>query len=164
MVDVRDATGADFAAIVALNAAEVQHTSVMDLERLRLLHGMAWRHFVVEVEGEVAAFLLVMRDGAAYANANFEWFASRHERFAYVDRVVVGAQWQGLRLGSRLYDALFAAAREAAIPLISCEYNVVPPNEPSQRFHDRYGFREVGREWLDGGAKQVSMQVATVDP
>lgn len=136
----------------------------MDIERLRMLHGLAWRHLVVEVDGEVAAFLLVMRDGAPYANANFEWFASRHERFAYVDRVVVGAPWQGLRLGSRLYDALFVAAREAGIPVISCEYNVVPPNEPSQRFHDRYGFREVGRQWLDGGAKQVSMQVSTIDP
>lgn len=156
---LRDATPGDFAAILALNDAEAHHTSAMDAARLQALHVLAWRHVVVEVEGQVAAFLLAMRDGAAYDNANFAWFAGRHARFVYIDRVVVGARWQGRGLGARLYEALFADARGQRIPAVCCEYNVVPPNPTSQRFHDRFGFREAGRRWLDGGAKQVSMQV-----
>lgn len=156
---LRAAVPGDFDAIVALNAAEVQHTSAMDAARLRTLDALAWRHVVAEVDGQVAAFLLAMRDGAAYANANFEWFAARYPRFVYVDRIVVGAHGQGLGLGSRLYEDLIDAACVAGIGIIACEYNVVPPNLPSQRFHDRFGFREVGRQWLEEGAKQVSMQV-----
>lgn len=158
-VRLRDATEADFNAIVALNQAEEQHTSPMGVGRLRALHGLAWRHVVADVDGQVAAFLLVMRDGAAYPNANFDWFAARYTQFAYVDRIVVGADWQGLKLGSRLYEWLIDAAREAGITRIACEYDVVPANEPSRRFHDRFRFREVGREWIDGRRKQVSMQV-----
>lgn len=163
-IALREAGDADFVAIVALNADEVRHTSAMDVERLRALHRLAWRHVVADVDGDIAAFLLVMRDGCAYANANFAWFAQRYARFAYVDRIVVGQRWQGLGLGARLYAALFDAARDAGIPRIACEYNIVPPNEPSRRFHDRFGFHEVGQQWIDDGAKQVSMQVATLDP
>lgn len=158
--ELRAAAETDFDAIVALNAHEVHHTSAIVRARLRELHALAWRHVVAVVDGEVAAFLLVMRDGAAYANTNFEWFAARYPRVAYVDRIVVGARWQGLGLGPRLYAELFDAARHAGLEVIACEYNTVPPNLPSKRFHDRFGFREVGRQWLEDGAKQVSMQVA----
>lgn len=161
-VVLRAAVEADHEPIVRLNAGEVQHTSPMDIERLRHLHALAWRHVVAEVDGQMAAFLLVMRDGAPYANANFEWFAARYPRFAYVDRIVVGADWKGLKLGSRLYEGLIVAAREAGRRHIACEYNLVPANEASRRFHDRFGFREVGRQWLDDGGKQVSMQVVNV--
>jgi predicted GNAT superfamily acetyltransferase len=157
---LRDATVADHDAIVALNAAEVRHTSPMDGARLRELDALAGCHRVAIVDGEVAAFLLAMPDHVAYRNDNYAWFAARYERFCYIDRVVVGAHRQGRRLGSRLYEDLFAWARARAIPRVACEFNLVPPNEPSRAFHARHGFAEVGRQWL--GGKQVSMQVAAV--
>lgn len=160
---LRDAAAADFDAIVALNAADVAHTSVMDTARLRTLHALATYHRVATVDGAVAAFLLAMADDSAYANDNFGWFAARGPSFVYVDRIVVGADHRGLGLGSRLYVDLFAFARERGAARIACEYNVIPPNEPSRRFHDRFAFHEVGRQWLAGGAKQVSMQVAELD-
>lgn len=161
-IELRDARPTDFAAVVALNASEVSHTSVMDQARLRQLHGYACYHKVVEIDGVVAAFLLAMREGCGYANANFEWFAARYPSFLYVDRIVVGAGHQGLRLGKRLYLDLFEYARAENIPVVTCEYNLVPPNEPSRIFHDKFGFQEIGSQWLDGGAKQVSLQVAFV--
>lgn len=161
-IELRDARPADFAAVVALNASEVSHTSVMDETRLRQLHGYACYHKVVEIDGVVAAFLLAMREGCGYVNANFEWFAARYPSFLYVDRIVVGAGHQGLRLGTLLYRDLFEFARTQGIPVVACEYNLVPPNEPSRIFHDKFGFQEVGSRWLDGGAKQVSLQVAPV--
>lgn len=162
-IELRDAREEDFAAIVALNASEVAHTSAMDAARLAQLHRLSCHHKVLEVDGAVGAFLLAMREGSGYANPNYEWFAAREPSFLYVDRIVVGARHQGLRLGPRLYEDLFGFARAQGIAVVACEYNVVPPNEPSRRFHDRFGFHEVGRQWLDGGAKQVSLQIAAVE-
>lgn len=161
-VAIRDAGQGDFEAIIALNASEVRHTSPMDNRALVALHALAAHHKVVSVDGKVGAFLLAMDAGCGYANPNFEWFAARYPSFVYVDRIVVGSGYQGLRLGSRLYQDLFARARDRGIALVACEYNLVPPNEPSRRFHDRFGFTQVGSQWLGDGAKQVSLQVASV--
>lgn len=157
---LRDATPADFPRIVALNLAEVLQTSAMDLARLEHLHARAAYHRVACVDGEVAAFLLAFRDGADYPNPNFDWFAARYPSFLYVDRIVVDATFNGRGLGSLLYRDLFAHARAIGAAVVTCEFNVVPANEASARFHARWGFQEVGRQWLDDGKKQVSLQVA----
>jgi predicted GNAT superfamily acetyltransferase len=162
VIELRDALPADFVSVVALNGSEVRHTSAMDEARLRQLHGYACYHRVVEIDGEVGSFQLAMREDCGYANANYEWFAGRYSSFLYVDRIVVGARHQGLRLGKRLYRDLFGYARSQNVPAVVCEYNLVPPNEPSRIFHDKFGFQEVGSQWLDDGAKQVSLQAAPV--
>ena len=159
---IRDATAADFPRIVALNAAEVAQTSAMDAAHLHVLHDAACLHRVAVVDGEVAGFLLVFRDGAHYPNPNFDWFAARYNSFAYVDRVVVDAGFSGRGIGSMLYRDLFAFARGVGVAAVTCEFNLVPANEASARFHARWGFAEVGRQWLDEGRKLVSLQAAPV--
>lgn len=164
-IAIRDATGADFDAIVALNAAEVDKTSPMDAMRLAELARLSGHCRVAEADGRVAAFVLAMRDSAAYANANFEWFSARLPgRFLYVDRIVVGTAFFGRGIGTRLYEDLFAVARSQGVATVACEYNIVPPNVASRRFHGKFGFRELGRQWLVGGAKQVSMQTLELVP
>ncbi len=157
---LRDAGPDDFDAICALNAAEVQHTSAMDLNQLRELDALSTYHKVALSHGVVSAFLLAMTEGAPYRNDNYEWFSRRYPKFLYVDRIVVSAASRGLRLGSILYEDLFNHARAQGIPLVACEYNLVPPNEPSRLFHDKFGFEEQGTQWLGNGAKQVSLQIA----
>ncbi len=161
-ITVRNATDADFDAIVALNASEVAHTSPMDRTRLRQLDVLSVYHKVATVDGQVTGFLLAMRDGCAYLNANFAWFSSRYDSFIYIDRIVVGAQHRGLKLGTSLYRDIFACARRMGVRGITCEYNLLPANEPSRRFHDTFGFRQVGTQWLGDGSKLVSLQLATV--
>ncbi len=157
---IRDARNDDFPAIVELNAHEVQHTSPMDLERLRYLDSISAYHKVATVDDSLAAFLLVMKGGCGYVNENYGWFASHYPQFLYVDRIVVASKFQGRRLGSLLYQDLFKQARANRIQVVACEYNIVPPNEPSRIFHGKFGFREVGTQWIANGAKQVSMQAA----
>lgn len=159
---IRDAIDADFDRIVELNAAVVRETSAMDIARLRQLHALAFHHRVAVVNGEIAGFLLAMRDGAAYANDNFDWFSARYPQFVYVDRIVVDAAISGKGIGRRLYDDLFDRARQLSIGIIACEYNLEPPNPASKRFHDRFGFTEVGRQHVAGGTKLVSLQIADV--
>lgn len=161
-IAIRDAVDADFERIVELNAAVVRETSAMDIARLKQLHALALHHRLAIVDGEVAGFLLAMRDGAAYANDNFDWFSARYPQFVYVDRIVVDAAASGKGIGRRLYDDLFARARQLRIGTIACEYNLEPPNPASKIFHDRFGFGEVGRQHVAGGSKLVSLQVAEV--
>jgi predicted GNAT superfamily acetyltransferase len=161
---LRDAVAADFPRILALNDAEAAQTSAMDLARLQALAALASHHRVAVVDGAVAAFLLAMDAGAAYANENFGWFAARLPRFVYVDRIVVDAAFAGRGIGGALYRDLFARARARGIPTVACEYNLEPPNPASRAFHDRFGFREAGRQRVAGGSKLVSLQVADLSP
>jgi uncharacterized protein len=80
-IAIRDAVNGDFPAIVELNLLEVQHTSPMDLDRLRHLDSISHYHRVATAGDEVAAFLLAMRDRCGYVNENYEWFAARCSRF-----------------------------------------------------------------------------------
>ena len=123
---------------------------------------MADRLRVVDLEGAVAAFMIVFREGASYDSPNYRYFAAREDRFLYVDRIVVAAAHQGEGWGSALYRELFQHARERGVPRVTCEVDIVPPNEGSHRFHARYGFREIGRQWVADGHKQVSLQEAPV--
>jgi len=159
---LRPAEPRDHAAILALNAESVHFLSPMDAARLRHLDAQAAWHQVVEHEGEVVAFLLALREGADYDSPNYRWFAERYPRFLYIDRVVVAAACQGRKLGAQLYDALFAFARSSGAGRVTCEFDVEPPNDASRKFHARYGFTEVGVQWLDGGRKQVSLQACPV--
>ena len=159
-VVIRAVYEADYGEVVELNASEVQHTSAMDRDRVLYLDNLSAYHRLAELDGTVAAFLLAIKDRAPYQNDNFNWFAARYDQFLYIDRIVVGGHFQGRGIGALLYRDLFEYARKQNIPLITCEINIIPPNQRSLDFHAGHGFKEVGRQWLGNGQKQVSMQVA----
>ena len=161
-VEIRDAAAGDYGIICALNLVEVQHTSPMDSARLAALGNLSCCFKVACVDGSVAAFLLAICSGASYENENFSWFARKYPQFIYVDRVVVSPAHRGVRLGSLLYEALFRHARDNAIPYVTCEYNIVPPNNPSRLFHDKFGFKEQGTQWVANRTKRVSLQAAAL--
>jgi predicted GNAT superfamily acetyltransferase len=157
---IRNARAGDYAAICELNLAAVEHTSPMDADRLSVLDALSCYFKIACVDGSTAAFLLAIRSGAPYENDNFRWFSQHYAQFLYIDRVVVSSAFRGLGLGSLLYEDLFRHARASAIPLVTCEYNISPPNEPSRLFHDKFGFTERGTQWVANGSKQVSLQAA----
>jgi len=162
MTHIRDMVESDFESIIRLNDAEVQQTSQMDLDRLGLLVQMSSYCKVATVEDQIAAFLIALREGAPYENDNYKWFASRFPSFLYVDRIVVGAHFSGHKIGSKLYGELFEFARSHRVEAITCEYNIEPPNPASRAFHDKFGFKQVGTQWVAGGTKQVSLQAAEI--
>lgn len=131
---IRDAMPDDYDLICALNLVEVQHTSPMDAERVAELDELSCYHKVVSVDGHIFAFLLAICRGSPYRNDNFEWFSAKFAEFIYIDRIVVSANSRGLQLGSMLYEDPFRYARSAAIPLVTCEYNISPPMRPRACF------------------------------
>lgn len=157
---LRSARPDDDAAILALNAESVHFLSPLDSAGLTRLQAQSAYHRVVDIDGTVAAFVIALREGADYASPNYRWFAEHFDTFLYVDRVVVSKANQGQGLGARMYEELFDFARASGIARITCEFDIEPPNPGSQKFHARYGFREVATQWLAGGKKQVSLQVA----
>jgi predicted GNAT superfamily acetyltransferase len=134
----------------------------MQRKRLQELAFISSYFKVAAIDRRVVAFLLAMREDAPYTNDNFAWFAARYTRFVYVDRIVVDPACAGMNIGTRLYDDLFDYARKREVETITCEYNVEPPNRASQRFHDRFGFNEVGTRWVTPGKKRVSLQTVDV--
>jgi len=160
-LSIRPLSPADFDAVLRLNDAEVQHTSPLDRAALAQLVAQAACACVAEVDGAVAGFVLALREGAHYDSANYRWFADRLPRFVYVDRVVVAAHCARRGIGRQLYAQVFDYARAMGVDSVACEYNLQPPNPASRAFHARMGFREAGTQWLQQGAKQVSMQVAS---
>ena len=161
-ITLRDLTPEDYARIVEINEVEVQQTSAMNLARLAQLVGLSSYHKVALVDGRVAAFLLAMRENADYQNENYSWFATRFQQFVYVDRIVVASEFSGLKIGSLLYADLFDDTRALGIKTVTCEYNIQPPNPASKNFHDKFGFKELATQWVANGAKEVTLQAATV--
>jgi predicted GNAT superfamily acetyltransferase len=148
--------------VLALNEESVRFLSPLSSERLIQLHEQCAVHQVVENARQVVAFLLAFREGAPYDSVNYQWFASRYERFLYIDRVVAFQHSQGKGAGSILYQSVFAHALVAGVPMVTCEFDVEPPNPVSERFHAKFGFREVGRQFVAQGRKVVSLQAAEV--
>jgi predicted GNAT superfamily acetyltransferase len=158
----RTANPDDFDTVLALNLESERFLSPLTRERLGWLHQAADLHQVLEVEGDVVAFVLALREGASYDSVNYRWFVERYQRFLYIDRVVVAAAQHGRGYGRVLYELAFARALETSVPVVTCEYDIEPHNLASERFHQKFGFAEVGRQSVAGGRKQVSLQAASV--
>lgn len=161
-IRIRDARPEDYDDMLALNQELVHFLSPLDMERLAELVADSAVCTVVELDGAFAGFLLGFREKADYDSINYLWFEANYPSFLYVDRVVISPQAQGAGLGAALYDDVFARAARDGVPAITAEYYVVPFNEVSSKFHERYGFREVGRQQTADGKKTVSLQVSRV--
>lgn len=161
-MQTRPAIQSDFSAVLALNEESVQFLSPLSGARLAHLHLQSDLHQVIEVDRQVVAFLLAFREAANYDSVNFQWFAHRYERFLYIDRVVVNQSLRANGAGTLLYRQAFIHAAATGVRLITCEFDVEPPNPVSERFHAKFGFREVGRQRAGQAKKLVSLQAAHV--
>lgn len=159
---LRTATTADFPHLLCLNEESERYLSPLTAVRLGLLFGEAAYCRVVVRDGEIVAFLLAFREGCTYDSVNYRWFVEHYERFLYIDRVVVSNAFQGKGIGKTLYDDIFAFARQTGAQRLTCEFDIDPPNEASRRFHQRYGFTEVGTQAVAGGKKMVSLQAVSL--
>jgi predicted GNAT superfamily acetyltransferase len=157
---VRDATPADFEAIVRLNLESEHFMSRMTRRRLDELAAQCAYLRVADVDGDVAAFLIGFAPDSEYSSENFHWFRERYRAFMYIDRIAVDGRYRGHGLGRLLYDDFFAFARERGCECVVAEFDIDPPNPVSARLHERFGFREVGLRQVSYADKQVSMQHA----
>jgi uncharacterized protein len=151
---VRAATVADHPAVHALNQAAVPAMNAVGEAFFADMAARAAAFLVAEREATIVGFLLALPPEVPYESANYRWFSSRYDDFVYIDRVAVAAAERGAGVGRALYDALGAAVGERRL---CCEVNLQPPNPGSLAFHVRLGFRVVGEQDTEGGAKRVAL-------
>ncbi|MFN0027196.1 MAG: GNAT family N-acetyltransferase, partial [Acidimicrobiales bacterium] len=148
----------DWDQIMALNNAEVPHVGPLQPDQGQWFIDHA-AITVLETTGpntgdggsdggerELVAMVVAMTDGCGYTSPNYGWFAARYPHFSYIDRIVVRADFAGAGIAQRLYHHVMVSATNAAKPVLCAEVNLEPPNERSLRFHQRFGFVEVGRQ------------------
>ena len=142
--------------MLALNNDAVPAVSGLDPGALDALLAECSHAVVADAGGGIDGFYITFRPGASYQSQNYRWFSERYAEFEYLDRIVVAESARGGGLGAGLYGELEARIA-GEVPVLLCEVNVKPRNEGSLRFHHRLGFREVGQQDTEGGAKRVSM-------
>jgi uncharacterized protein len=140
---LRPVTEPDVEQVLALNARNVAALSAMDGERLQRLRAIADRFDVLEADGAFAGFVVTFAPGTPYDSENYRWFAARHQRFYYLDRIVLHEGFRRRGLGGFVYDEI----EKVATPYgrLALEVNLVPRNDPSLAFHAGRGYVEVGR-------------------
>lgn len=141
----------------AVNAANVPEVGVLDDERLTLFCAEAAFFDVVEVGGAVLGVFVALAEGTTYRSPNYRWFAERHERFAYVDRIALQPELRGTGAAHALYAGFEDWARSQGREVACAEVNVVPPNPRSMRFHQRRGFVVVEEVAPYGDDERVAM-------
>lgn len=160
-MEIRPLLTTDLDAALALNNANLPALSELDASELARLTTMTTAALAAEADDVFAGFCLVLPPGVDYASPNYGWFSCHaaelgYGTFAYLDRIAVAPAARrhgvGRALYARLVDELSASA-----PVLFCEVNVRPRNETSLAFHDAIGFREVGQQDTDNGAKRVSL-------
>lgn len=158
----RTATASDYPAILKLNEELVHFLSPMDETLLSRLQEQSELTQVIEEDGKVVAFIILMREGKDYDSENYRWFSQHYPQFLYVDRIVVDPTSHHHGYGKMMYSEVFSHAKHTNIPVVTAEVNIEPPNPVSLNFHKKTGFEEVGTQWLCNNTKQVSLLAAEI--
>lgn len=149
----------DYDRILELNDKSVHFLSPLTKDKLESIISQSEIMNVIEVDGCVEGFVLTLREDKDYDSINYLWFSNHYDHFLYIDRVVVSLKMNGKGLGNMLYQSVFNHARMIGIPYVTAEIDINPPNPRSLRFHEKFGFKEVGKQTVAKGKKMVSLQV-----
>lgn len=138
----------DLDTIVDLNQSALEGVGSLDYESAALLVKQSDQAVVLDVDGDVAGFVITLPTGATYDSSRYEWFEDRLDDYVYLDRIVVADTHRRRGVASRLYDAI-----ESDLPVA---LEVYETNEASLEFHRRRGYRKVG-ELMHAGKRNLMM-------
>ena len=148
---IRGVEEADLAVVHAINEAAVPHVNSISVDRFRRFIDEAVYFKIAEIATGLAGYLVAFDPPATYESLNFRWFQKHY------------AEPPGNSPPRALYRDLFPFA-QARTSLLACEVNTRPMNADSIAFHRSFGFREVGTQETDGGAKTVSLMAVELPP
>lgn len=161
-VKLRSMTTADEPAVLALNAAVVEWTEPLSPARLGWLRLIAAHAAVIEIDGEVAAFVLTFAPDSAHDSLDFRWFAETYaDRFLHLDRIVVAEEHRRQGIATQVYRAVERAARP--FDRLVCRVQSDPPDIPSLAFHAVRDFVEVGKLQRPDGTTSAMLSKELTD-
>lgn len=155
-MNIREAKRSDYSAILRLNEKAIPSVNHLDECDLEALAEQSFFFQIAELEDRPVAFLLALAEGEAYESSNYRWFSMRYDQFIYVDRIVVAPDYARKGIGRGLYQALESEISKSR-RWLTCEVNLEPPNPNSLRFHQSFGFLQVGQQVTEGGTKRVCL-------
>jgi len=158
---IRDVATADLDEILSLNEEVVPAVNSIPVEEMHWFADHATYFRVATADDRLAAFLIGLRPGITYESPNYRWFCGHYDDFGYVDRIAVASHARRHGLATTMYDD-FRKSLPADVDVMTCEVNLKPPNESSMRFHERYGFTQIGSQATEGGKKEVALMAKTL--
>jgi uncharacterized protein len=153
---IRDVREHDLDAVLALNNTAGRSILVLDAAQLRYFYEHADYFRVAEIDGQLAGFLIALRNGQNYGSPNYRWFGEHYPSFVYIDRIVIANAYRRHGLGRIFYCDVNSFA-EVRVPLLTCEVFLEPPDDVVVLFHGTYGFQEVGQQRMGEQGPQVSL-------
>ena len=154
---IRNYKPGDLERVLAINDANQPEVGPLDEEKLTFLVSEGPLTRVVVSDGQVEGFLILLQEGSTYRSPNYGWFSERYSTFAYVDRIALTPAVRGSGWGVDFYEQAVQFARTKKKIVLAAEVNTVPPNPRSTRFHEKFGFVEIGRERPYGPDEEVAM-------
>lgn len=155
-ITIRDVQPHELDSVLALNNAAGVTILPLDMAGLRSLADQATYFRVAEVDGQLAGFLVALREDAHYDSPNFRWFREQYSQFVYIDRIVIARTYRRIGLG-RVFYADVTSFAEVRVPLLTCEVFLEPRDDVSVLFHGTYGFQEVGQQVMPGVDRRVAL-------
>ncbi len=155
-ITIRDVRDDELDSVLALNNGAGTTILPLDMTRLIALAEQAAYLRVALVDGNIAGFLIALREDADYGSPNFLWFRDHYPQFLYIDRIVIAKPYQGLGLG-RIFYADVTSYAEVRVPLLACEVFLEPRDDVSVLFHGTYGFQEVGQQMMTHVNRRVAL-------
>ena len=142
--------------ILTLNESFLPAVSSVDIKQMNRFLKFADYFKSVLIKNKISGFLIAIQPGKKYDSLNYKWFEKKFESFIYVDRIVIGSEFQGQGIGKVFYNDLQSYASKKT-NIITCEVNIKPSNEGSMIFHQKYGFKKVGTQITEKGKKEVCL-------
>jgi len=153
---IRDVREHELDSILALNNAAGPVILPLEATRLRRFFDTAEYFRVAERDGLMAGFLVGFGPDSGHDSSNFDWFRQRHDRFFYIDRIVVASRRRGGGVGRAFYADVQSYA-ELRYPLLTCEVFIEHDSDPARVFHGSFGFQEVGQHVMPENGVRASM-------
>lgn len=100
---------------------------------------------VFKINGKVIGFLNALLPSKDYKSEHYRWFNDKYESFIYVDRIIFNKSYHNQGYGTIFYNDLIKSIKNKSFDIV-CEINSKPYNNQSIKFHNKYGFKEVGRK------------------
>ncbi|HET8897819.1 MAG TPA: GNAT family N-acetyltransferase [Rhodanobacteraceae bacterium] len=153
---IRDVKEQDLDAVLALNNGAGDAILTLDRRGLDYFFEHADYFRVAEIDGQLAGFLIALRENVDYDSCNYRWFARREPEFVYIDRIVIAPYQRGIGLGRVFYCDVQSYA-EVRVPSLTCEVFLEPRNDAALLFHGSFGFNEIGQQRMPHNNRRVSL-------
>ena len=153
-MDIIALSASDIDAMWAINEQGLPGTGEVSKEEIGQLLEFSSLSLGAYDHGKLLGFVICLPPNTAYRSLNYAWFNEHFASFVYVDRIAVSEENRNKGVGSTLYDHVVSYSKQHSVP-VAAEVNQEPPNPGSMRFHDRFGFEEVGV--LHHAEKSVTM-------